>query len=630
MNHKIINAEFVTCELCKEKFQKLDNRHLKRTHQITLQEYRKKFPNSPTKTLTQYKKDLEDNRKRQEAKKNKPQFITRPCWNFNSCGNNVENVNINVAKSSVTCQQCRDSGLFHPSYTKQQKHASNLAKKLNQDPNIIEKRTASLNNRTPEEIAESVKKRAETLEQEYGPDWKTTLSQMSKEAILEKFGEDAYNMINDKRIGTLLDKYGEINAMHVNEFKEKCLKTRRENNDQEDITSRTVETNINKYGGPSPMCHPETIEKANQTRLTHFLPKLYIFLDKVGLELLDDYIDASIYNRYKCKNCQNIFESSWNQISQGRGCTSCQNKFRPSKAENEIYDYLQSIGVKNISRNNRVLISPYEIDLLLPDEKICIEHSGLYTHRDDVLKNTRKKMNDVRFYHSYKCDQCQRNGYQLLTIFEDEWLFKKDIVKAMLRQKVGKNNSPQVYARNCNIFELTSHAKQEFLETFHIQGNDNSKIMLGAFDIESDILVAIMTFSKPSIAKGRGVQKEGHWELNRFCTNYNYRVPGIAGKLLAHFQRNIDPDWQYIYSFADRRWSTGNLYKALGFNLETNINKIKPNYWYIDSNKLKRLHRFSLRKTKEDNSSMPEQMLRVSEGYNIIYDCGNLKFSLTK
>jgi hypothetical protein len=356
---------------------------------------------------------------------------------------------------------------------------------------------------------------------------------------------------------------------------------------------------------------------------------LQIFLSKVDLLLLDEYIDCYTYNSYQCLKCNSTFESNWNQIQQGRLCPSCNNKFKPSQGEKEVGDYLRSLGVKNILTNNRTLIKPYEIDILLPDYNLCIEYCGLYTHRDDVLKKTRKKMHDLRYYHSYKLNECNKRGYNLLTIFEDEWLFKSEIVKSMLKQRLNLNDVPSIYARKCDIYEITFETKRDFLNSFHIQGNDNSQIMLGAFSKEGDELVAVMTFSKPSIAKGSGKQKAGHWELNRFCTNNNYRVPGIASKLLKHFQNNYD--WSYIYSFADRRWSIGNLYHKLGFVLQSNLLKIIPGYWYVDTNNLKRIHRFSLRITKDDDTQgMTEQMYRVSQGYGIIYDCGNLKFSITK
>jgi len=129
-----------------------------------------------------------------------------------------------------------------------------------------------------------------------------------------------------------------------------------------------------------------------------------------------------------------------------------------------------------------------------------------------------------------------------------------------------------------------------------------------------------MTFSKGNISKGFKTF-EGLWELNRFCSNPKYHIPGIASKLLKYFQRNYE--WKEIFSYADKRWSNGNLYTKLGFEY---VSDTKPNYWYIKD--IKRIHRFNLRKTENDPKDISEKLLRLNEGYNVIWDCGNLKYSL--
>jgi len=131
-----------------------------------------------------------------------------------------------------------------------------------------------------------------------------------------------------------------------------------------------------------------------------------------------------------------------------------------------------------------------------------------------------------------------------------------------------------------------------------------------------------MTFSKGNIAKG-SKPKGDIWELNRFCSDYNYHIPGIASKLLTYFKRNYV--WKEIFSYADRRWSTGNLYYKLGFTLDSTT---RPNYWYVKG--LKRIHRFNLRKRPDEPKEIPEWVLRQSEGYVRVWDCGNYKFRLTK
>jgi len=229
------------------------------------------------------------------------------------------------------------------------------------------------------------------------------------------------------------------------------------------------------------------------------------------------------------------------------------------------------------------------------------------------------RSNDPENNHLQKTNLCKEKEIKLIQIFEDEWTFKKEIVKSRLKQILNMNNSTKrIHARKCIIKEIEPKVKNEFLEEFHIQGKDSSKIKLGAFF--KDKLVSVMTFSVGNISKG-SKSIEGIWELNRFCSNSNYHIPGIAGKLLSHFKKNYE--WKEIFSYADRRWSTGNLYYQLGFNLE---HITQSNYWYLKG--LKRIHRFNLRKRIDEPKDIPEWVLRQKEGFTRIWDCGSLKLSI--
>ena len=199
-------------------------------------------------------------------------------------------------------------------------------------------------------------------------------------------------------------------------------------------------------------------------------------------------------------------------------------------------------------------------------------------------------------------------------------VLKKDIVKSRLKHILGKTEDCfHIGARNCNIREITSEQKNIFLEKYHIQGPDASKVKLGAF--YNNHLVAVMTFSHGSLAKGIKKQDPLVWELNRFCIHSNFVISGIASKLLEYFKRNYE--WKEIFSYADRRWSDGNLYKKLGFQLDRIT---KPNYWYFDG--VQRKHRFQFRKRKEEPKDIPEYILRIKEGYHLLWDCGSFKFNV--
>ncbi len=290
-----------------------------------------------------------------------------------------------------------------------------------------------------------------------------------------------------------------------------------------------------------------------------------------------------------------------------------------SLAEKEIYKFIcDLIGEDKVEHNCYSIIKnlttnrSLELDIHIPSRQIAIEYDGLYWHSEF-------RSEDPTNNHLQKTNLCKEKGIQLIHIFEDEWIFKKEIVKARIKQILRANqNIERIHARKCIIKEIEPKVKNEFLEEFHIQGKDASKVKLGAFF--EDKLISIMTFGKGNISKG-SKSKEGVWELNRFCSNSNYHIPGIAGKLLSYFKKNFE--WKEIFSYADRRWSQGNLYYKLGFELE---HITKPNYWYLKG--FERIHRFNLRKTKDDPKDIPEWVLRQKEGYSRIWDCGNLKFKM--
>ena len=109
----------------------------------------------------------------------------------------------------------------------------------------------------------------------------------------------------------------------------------------------------------------------------------------------------------------------------------------------------------------------------------------------------------------------------------------------------------------------------------------------------------------------------------RFCNKINYTVIGGASKLLSFFIKEFNP--VKIISYADKRWSDGNLYKKLGFDL---VSESKPSYFYVKG--LKRFNRFNFRKDvlikNGGDPKLSENEIMLDMGYKRIYDCGSMKF----
>ena len=288
-----------------------------------------------------------------------------------------------------------------------------------------------------------------------------------------------------------------------------------------------------------------------------------------------------------------------------------------SKAQNNIKEYIENeLGFK-CSVNNKKLLKGVELDIVIDNKNIAIEFNGLFYHSENSGKHSR--------YHLDKTIMSENKGFKLIHIFEDEWMNKKDIVKARLRNILGVDNT-KIYARKCVIKEIDSKIKSDFLNKNHIQGDDKSSIRLGAY--YDDELVGVMTFSKFRKSLGYSNNNNDEYELLRFVSN---SVIGLVSKFLKHFIKKYQP--YKIISYADRRWSPialDTVYNKVGFKF---IDSTKPNYWYTKNYKT-REHRFNYRKdvlvSKGYDSNKTEFEIMSELGYDKIWDCGSFKYELIR
>jgi hypothetical protein len=304
------------------------------------------------------------------------------------------------------------------------------------------------------------------------------------------------------------------------------------------------------------------------------------------------------------------FEQEPNSHLQGCGCPKCGNMF--NETEDTLKTFIKSLNL-DIIENTRKIIPPLELDIFIPSHNIAIEFNGIYWHNE---------LNKPSNYHLNKTIKCEEQGVKLIHIFEDEWLINQDIVKSRLKNILGLTEN-KIFGRKCEIRTVNNKESKIFLDDNHLQGNTNSSIRLGLY--YNDELVSLMTFNKPRL--GVGKTYDGY-ELTRFCNKLDTNVIGAASKFLKYFINNFKP--KTIISYADMRWSTGDLYDTLGFD-KVSINK--PNYWYVIGNKRK--HRFGFRKhilQKEgfDTTNKTEHEIMLERKIYRIYDCGTITYKKTQ
>lgn len=277
------------------------------------------------------------------------------------------------------------------------------------------------------------------------------------------------------------------------------------------------------------------------------------------------------------------------------------------KEETQIYEWLKKETNYEIIKNYR---DDFELDVYIPERNIGIELNGVYWH-----SNNKKDKN----YHINKTNYFKKRGITLLHIWDYEWNYKQNIVKSIILSKLGMISNI-VYARKCDIYLPTKREKINFFNENHLQGNCNSKYEI-ALKYDNEI-VSMISFGKRSLGR------TNEFELIRFSNLLNYQVIGAASKLLSNFIKN-HPHISKIKTFADLRYSDGNLYNVLGFEYKRIS---KPNYFYVKNGKIYNRIQFQKHKLKNKleifDSELSEWENMAINGYDRVYDCGNMVFEM--
>lgn len=458
-----------------------------------------------------------------------------------------------------------------------------------------------------------------------------------EKTTLERYGvknASSSDIIKKKKIETCLKKYGVEHNFQSDKIKEKIKNTNIERYGVEYALQSSVlkekfrETCLNNFNLDNPL----KLQKARDTiNSQEFKDKLKIKnFQKFQKDIIEKYPELNILKIYENRNIDiicpicnktytiyhHLLYERYYIYNYKNPCTHCIpiNCSSISNQENEIINYLKSIIKFSIIQSDRKILKGKELDIYIPEKKIAIELDGLYWHSELFKDNN---------YHLNKTKLCQEQDIQLIHILEDEWLYKQEIVKSRLKNILGLTEN-KIGARKCTIREVDSIESRQFLEKNHIQGYINSKIRIGLY--YNDELVSLMTFGNLRKALG-SKSREGHYELLRFCNKLNTTILGGASKLFKYFLYNYQVN--FIISYADRRWSIGELYKNLGFK---ELEPSSPNYWYINNHT--REHRFNYRKSElikqGFNKNKSEHDIMFERGLYRIYDCGNLKFEYKK
>lgn len=493
--------------------------------------------------------------------------------------------------------------------------------------NLSNKLSSIKQSYTSDKIQRIQQARRRTVQEKYGVDNVSKLDSVIEKISTtkkERYGASGYNN-SEKRYKTNLERYGQKNPMHVPEIKSKCLinlrkrdfdsinkkikktKLARYNDASYRNKDKADQTNIKRYGVSNPSKSPVIKLKISKKLRTTLYDRNVLTYNKFITPLFnkEEYI-AGVDNIWECNSCKTVI---YKPIINGMvpRCLTC-FPHTVSKFEIEVGDFIKSLGVQ-ISTNDRTIIKPKELDIVVTNKLLAFECNGLYRH-SEISGNKGK------FYHIDKTTAAENKGYSLMHILDVDWYNSNKIIKSMIKNKLGL--STRVYARQCQVTALSSKESSEFFNINHLQGSVPSSISYGLY--YKDKLVSAMSFSKSRY------DKTVKWELLRFCSLLDHTVVGAASKLIKSFRTNNAGS---IITYADRSYGTSSFYETIGFILTKTT---APGYRYVKENYLFSRIRFQKHKMHKSLSNfdpaLNEWENMKANGYDRIWDCGHRAYIL--
>lgn len=524
---------------------------------------------------------------------------------------------VNDIKHHIYCENpnCNNLVNFKNSTIGYYKYCSKAC--ISSDPKIKkikeDKSYEKYGTKTPSMNSEIVQKIINTNIERYGvncPLQNNDIQKKSKETLYINYGVDNPNKSEEI-------KTKRIESFKKSNYKENYKKTMNDKYGvdypyQNDIfLKKSKETLYNNYGVDNPYYNDEILNTSQQNKKNNWIKN----------KLKDDnIIDIDYDNREYIMKCDvgkdHTFKINFNLLKSRKQfakfmCTECfpEHFNQSSMLEYELQQFIKDNYNGEIVLNDRHIGK--ELDIFLPKINIAFEFNGIYWH-NELYRSSK--------YHLEKTELCEKNGIKLIHIYQDDWIYKQNIVKSRIINIL--NLTPnKIFGRKCKIKEIDDNKiLRIFLEYNHIQGFIGSQVKIGLF--YDNELLSLMTFGKQR--KNLGSKHiEDTYELLRYCNKLNTNIVGGASKLFKYFIEKYNP--KEIITYADRSWSNGNLYNQLGFDL---VHKTQPNYYYVVDGIRK--NRFNYRKDilikNGFDPNKSEHDIMLERKIYRIYDSGHLKF----
>ena len=232
----------------------------------------------------------------------------------------------------------------------------------------------------------------------------------------------------------------------------------------------------------------------------------------------------------------------------------CPNCYPPisgfSYLEEQVLDFVKLIYNGKIITNDRKILKGKELDIVLPQINLAIQFNGIYWHSID-----KKNKN----YHLHKTELCQKKGYRLIHIWQNQWIKKQDIVKKLIKSSLGIYEKI-IDANECKIIKIENI--DNFIEENYLGDKFDYDKSYGLF--YKDELISILTLNKAN--------------LMRIISNASYDIENIITCIREAFLSDFNGD---VKIEVDRRYENKENYKDLELREQREPQIIKINNYEI-------------------------------------------------
>ena len=135
------------------------------------------------------------------------------------------------------------------------------------------------------------------------------------------------------------------------------------------------------------------------------------------------------------------WEARVSDRSSGKFCPKCSG----SKMEEKLAKIIENLLPTNtdIIRNDRQLIKPYELDILIPALNLAFEFNGDYWHSNEMIRKRHPQFASSKQFDDFKKQECKKQGVNLFFIREKQWVnnHEKTVerIKKIITDRFAKN-----------------------------------------------------------------------------------------------------------------------------------------------------------------------------------------------